>query len=250
VKRLRDDQPRMHLVMMLTLTFSTGIVDAVGYLGLDRVFTANMTGNVVILGMAIAQADGLPILGPVIALLTFLLGAALGGRLLRGARVGWSGRSTVTFSSTGVLLVGLGAASFVVTPEEGTPWAYTVTGLLGLAMGLQAASARRLAVADVTTIVVTSTIVGLASDSRLAGGDGTRAGRRVLAVLAILAGAAVGALLLNVHIGVGMAVAGGLTMLVALAGHLLRARRAELAAAAEAAAAEEARAASIGAVTK
>jgi hypothetical protein len=66
-------------------------------------------------------------------------------------------------------------------------------------------------------------------------------------VLAILAGAAVGALLLNVHIGVGMAVAGGLTMLVALAGHLLRARRAELAAAA---AAEEARGASTGAVTK
>ena len=236
--------------MMLTLTFSTGIVDAVGYLGLDRVFTANMTGNVVILGMAIAQADGLPILGPVIALLTFLLGAALGGRLLRGARVGWSGRSTVTFSSTGALLVGLGVASFVAAPEEGTPWAYTVTGLLGLAMGLQAASARRLAVADVTTIVVTSTIVGLASDSRLAGGDGTRAGRRVLAVLAILAGAAAGALLLRVDIGVGMAVAGGLTMLVALTGHLLRARRAELAAAAEAAAAEEAPAASTGAATK
>jgi uncharacterized membrane protein YoaK (UPF0700 family) len=249
VKRLRDDQPTMHLVMMLTLTFSTGIVDAVGYLGLDRVFTANMTGNVVILGMAIAQAGGLPILGPVLALATFLLGAAVGGRLMRGARVGWSGRSTITFSSTGVLLVGLGAASLFAPPEAGTPWGYAVTGLLGLAMGLQAASARRLAVADVTTIVVTSTIVGLASDSRIAGGDGARAPRRVLAVLAILAGAAAGALLLTVHIGVGMAVAGGLTMLVALAGHLMRARRAELAAAAERAA-QEAAAASTTAVTK
>ena len=54
----------------------------------------------------------------------------------------------------------------------------------------------------------------------------------------ILAGAGVGALLLQVHIGVGMGVAGGLTLLVALTGHLLRARRAELAAAAGAAAAE------------
>ena len=250
MKRLRDDQARMHLVMMLTLTFSTGIVDAVGYLGLDRVFTANMTGNVVILGMAIAQAGGLPILGPVVALATFLLGAAVGVRLLRGARVGWSGRSTITFSSTGALLVGLGVASVLAPPEAGTPWGYSVTGLLGLAMGLQAASARRLAVADVTTIVVTSTIVGLASDSRLAGGDGARAPRRVLAVLAILAGAGVGALLLDVHIGVGMAVAGGLTMLVALAGHLLRARRAELAAAEAAAAAKEASVTSTDTVTR
>ena len=45
---------RMHLSLMLALTFTTGINDAVGYLGLDKVFTGNMTGNVVILGMALA----------------------------------------------------------------------------------------------------------------------------------------------------------------------------------------------------
>ena len=44
---------RLHLLLMLALTFSTGIiVDAVGYLGLDRVFTGNMTGNVAVPGMA------------------------------------------------------------------------------------------------------------------------------------------------------------------------------------------------------
>ena len=42
------------LPLMLALTFSTGIVDAVGYLGLDRVFTGNMTGNVVILAEQLA----------------------------------------------------------------------------------------------------------------------------------------------------------------------------------------------------
>lgn len=39
----------VHLALMLALTFATGIIDAVGYLGLDRVFTGNMTGNVVVL---------------------------------------------------------------------------------------------------------------------------------------------------------------------------------------------------------
>ena len=58
------DDTRRHLVLMLALTFTTGIVDAVGYLGLDRVFTANMTGNVVILGMAVVGAEDLPVLGP------------------------------------------------------------------------------------------------------------------------------------------------------------------------------------------
>lgn len=216
----------MHLAMMLALTFATGIIDAVGYLGLDRVFTANMTGNVVILGMGLAQADDLPVLGPAVALLAFLLGAAAGGRAMRGARVGWSGRSTGVFATTGTVLVVLGLVCLARRPEEGTAWGFVVTALLGTAMGVQAAGARRLAVADVTTVVVTSTIVGLASDSPLAGGDGKNWPRRVLAVLLILLGAGTGALLLRVHIGLGMGVAGILVLLVCLLGHLLRRPRA------------------------
>ncbi|WP_246119651.1 DUF1275 family protein, partial [Aeromicrobium flavum] len=72
IRRLPTD--RQHLVLMLALTFSTGIVDAVGYLGLDRVFTGNMTGNVVILGMAVVGAEDLPVLGPVLALVGFMAG--------------------------------------------------------------------------------------------------------------------------------------------------------------------------------
>ena len=119
MRRLRDNQARMHLVMMLTLTFSTGIVDAVGYLGLDRVFTANMTGNVVILGMAIAQADGLPILGPVIALLRSCSARPLGGRLLRGGR-GRAGRAAARSPSsiTGAVLLGLGLTSSLACPRR------------------------------------------------------------------------------------------------------------------------------------
>lgn len=45
---------------MLVLTFSTGMVDAIGYLGFDKVFTGNMTGNVVILGMGLAGAEDTP----------------------------------------------------------------------------------------------------------------------------------------------------------------------------------------------
>jgi uncharacterized membrane protein YoaK (UPF0700 family) len=80
-----------------------------------------------------------------------------------------------------------------------------VTTLLGAVMGVQAATARHLAVKDVTTVVVTSTITGLAADSVLGSGKRDGGGRRVVAVLMILAGAAVGAALLQWHIGVGLA---------------------------------------------
>ncbi|WP_380162298.1 YoaK family protein [Kineococcus sp. R86509] len=211
---------------MLVLTFSTGIVDAVGYLGLDRVFTANMTGNVVILGMALTGAEDLPIVGPIVALLGFLVGATVVGRVLRKAPTGWTTASSVVFGLVGV---GLGVLAAVVTGLQGVPVeagttappaALAVTGTLGVVMGGQGAAARRLAVKDVTTVVVTSTLTGLAADSRLAGGTGEGWRRRIGAVVLILAGAAVGAALLRWHIGAGLALAAVIALLAALLGHL------------------------------
>src|SRR3954464_3570827 len=66
---------------LLALTFSTGLVDAVSYLGLGRVFTANMTGNVVLLGFGIAGSGGLPVVAPLVSLASFLAGSAAGGVL-------------------------------------------------------------------------------------------------------------------------------------------------------------------------
>ncbi|MEZ0494591.1 YoaK family protein [Kineococcus sp. TBRC 1896] len=215
-----------HLALMLVLTFSTGIVDAVGYLGLDRVFTANMTGNVVILGMALTGSEDLPIVGPVLALVGFLAGAALVGRVLRTAATGWTTASTWVFAVVGVVLAGLAVASSLISGlpvEQGTtppPAALAVTAVLGVAMGGQAAAARRLAVKDVTTVVVTSTLTGLAADSRLAGGTGDGWRRRLGAVVLILAGAAAGAALLRLHPGAGLGVAAGISLVAAVLGHL------------------------------
>ena len=217
---------KWHLALMLVLTFSTGIVDAVGYLGLDRVFTANMTGNVVILGMALTGAEDLPIVGPIVALLGFLVGATVVGRVLRKAPAGWTTASSVVFGLVGV---GLAVLAVVVTGLQGVPVeagttappaALAVTGVLGVVMGGQGAAARRLAVKDVTTVVVTSTLTGLAADSRLAGGTGEGWRRRIGAVVLILAGAAVGAALLRWHIGAGLALAAVIALLAALLGHL------------------------------
>jgi uncharacterized membrane protein YoaK (UPF0700 family) len=222
LRRLRDHPSGLHLGLMLALTFSTGVVDAVGYLGLDRVFTANMTGNVVILAMALTGAGGLPIIGPLIALALFMTGAAIGGRTVRGLPAGWHRQTTVLLSIVAALLLIASVCAFVVGPRP--EWLnFAITGALGLAMGAQAGAARHIGVADVTTVVVTSTLVGLAFDSRFGGGkDKHPWGRRAGAIVLLAAGAASGALLLRVGIGYGTLLAAIITIVVAVLGTLGR----------------------------
>ena len=225
LNRLKSANPaRLHLTLMLVLTFSTGVIDAVGYLGLDRVFTGNMTGNVVILGMALLGADELPVLGPSIALAGFMLGAAIAGRILKPVAAGWSRRTTGLLTTVGVTMTAVAGVLFAHTPRAEDPITITITGVLAAAMGIQAATARHLAVKDVTTVVVTSTLTGLAADSRLGGGTGAHAGRRLAAVVLILAGAAAGAGLLHFHLGFGILLTSLLTFVVAVIGGLARER--------------------------
>jgi uncharacterized membrane protein YoaK (UPF0700 family) len=217
--RLRSRPHHLHLGLMLALTFSTGIADAVGYLGLDKVFTGNMTGNVVILGMALAGADDLPVVGPMIALFTFMVGAAIGGRVLRPVKAGWTTHSTALFGAVGAVMAVLAVVLFAFDGTPPAPFDLVVTGFLAAVMGLQAAVARHIAVKDVTTVVVTSTITGFAADSRFGGGKNQPWFRRFAAIVLILAGAAVGALLLTVHIGWGIALTAVITLTVTAVGH-------------------------------
>lgn len=223
IKSFRRYPERLHLGLMLTLTFSTGVIDAVGFLGLDRVFTGNMTGNVVILGMALVGADDLPILGPILALAAFMVGALVAGRALRSVPSGWASRSTWLLALVAGMLAAMSVTALVIDPLPEV-LALTATGLLGAAMGLQAGTARHIAVKDVTTVVVTSTITGLAADSWLGGRTGQPWLRRAGAVVLILAGAALGAFLLTVHFSLAVAASALISLVVAVLGHVGRPR--------------------------
>jgi uncharacterized membrane protein YoaK (UPF0700 family) len=182
--------------LLVALTFVTGLIDAVSYLVLGHVFVANMTGNVVFLAFAFAGASGFSILASLVALCSFGLGA-LGGGLL-GARLGQHRGRLLSLAT--LLQACLLAASVVLAALSSHPLrvssSYGLIVLLGIAMGLQNATARKLAVPDLTTTVLTLTIVGIAADSRIVGGSGSRAGRRLIAVAAMFVGALVGGLLL------------------------------------------------------
>jgi uncharacterized membrane protein YoaK (UPF0700 family) len=208
--------------MMVVLTLLTGLVDAVSYLRLGHVFVANMTGNVVFLGFALAGAGGLSIAASLLALASFLLGALAGGRL--GARnVAHRGRllRAATVVQATLIMLGLVVALLASEPfAEGLRYALIV--LLALAMGVQNAAAQRLAVPELTTTVLTRTLTGLASEASLAGGAGAHSGRRTIAVVAMLAGAVAGGLLtLHVSIAATLALALALAGALALVAHAL-----------------------------
>jgi uncharacterized membrane protein YoaK (UPF0700 family) len=179
--------------LMLVLTVLTGVVDAVSILSLGRVFVANMTGNVVFLGFALAGASGFSLAASLSALGGFLLGAAIGGAAV--GRLGSHRGRLVAAVSGGELVLVLVAlvAAAAAGPSPGGGAREGIAALVALAMGAQNAVVRQLKVFDLTTTVLTMTLTGIAADMRQR--DRFAIVRRLLAVGAMLAGAAVGAVL-------------------------------------------------------
>lgn len=194
--------------ILLGLTVVTGVVDAVSYLALG-VFTANMTGNVVLLGFAVAGAPALSVPRSATSLVGFFFGAMLGGRL--AARMGGGPRHHWTAAAFGLeaamLLAALavGAGHHSVRPADSIHL-YTIITLASLAMGLRSATVRKLAVPGLSTVVLTSTITDLAADLSHAGARSPSWPARFGAVAAMFAGAAAGALLVRESLALPLAV--------------------------------------------
>jgi uncharacterized membrane protein YoaK (UPF0700 family) len=206
--------------LLLALTVVTGLVDATSYLKLGRVFVANMTGNVVFLGFGIAGAAGISILASLTAIASFLAGGLAGGRI--GARWSTNRGRQLTFTATTELLLVTGAlvVAALAGHQIGSASRYALIVLLAIAMGIQNATARKLAVLDLTTTVLTMTITGIAADAALAGGPGSKLGRRALSIAAMLFGASIGGLLaLKVDPPAPLALAAGLLATVSFFAH-------------------------------
>jgi len=199
--------------LLLALTAVTGLVDAVSILRLGRVFVANMTGNVVFTGFAIVGTPGFSLSASLFALAGFLAGAAIGGVL--ASRAGQD-RALLLLSAAASELILVAAALAVAAsaavlsdvPRD------ILAALLAVAMGIQNAAARRLAVPDLTTTVLTMTLTGIAADLRTRN-RGPALLRRLLAVATMLGGAVAGAwLVLRISPAAALGLAAGLLAMV------------------------------------
>src|SRR5438132_6067293 len=185
---------------LLGMTAVTGVVDAVSFLFLGHVFTANMTGNVVLIALASTGVPEVSMARSVTALCAFLVGAAVGGRILADAGAQSQVRSAI--SAFGLEIAFLSAATLSAIGYKSASSSpvlelYALIGLTAVAMGMRNAAVRKLGVPDLTTTVLTLTITGLAADSSLAHGSNPRWQRRLASVLAMFAGATMGVIILR-----------------------------------------------------
>ena len=181
-------------VLLLVLTLVTGVIDAISILTLGRVFVANMTGNVIVLGFAIAGVPEFSLVTSLAALIAFLLGAAAAGLQIdrisdRGALL----RAVV--SVEWLLLAGCLLMVLVWPPVVGSTPTVAVAVVAAAAMGMQNAVARRIAVPDLNTSVISMSMIGLAADHMHSPRETVL--RRTLAVCSLLIGAVAGAVLVR-----------------------------------------------------
>jgi len=185
------------VVALFGLTFVTGVIDAVSFLGLGHVFTANMTGNVVLLGFALGGTADLSVGRSLAALCAFATGSVVGGRLTNERQRTPARQLLIAMHAEVLFLCFAAAAALIAGGDTSFAWLSPVIVLTAVAMGLRNAVVRKLAVPDLTTTVLTLTVTGLAADSVLAGGVAPRSGRRMLSILAMGSGALVGTMLLR-----------------------------------------------------
>ena len=186
--------------ILLVLTGLTGIVDAVSVLALGHVFTANMTGNIVFLGFALAGAPGLSAPRTAMALVCFAIGAAIGGRMAsRPRHRNWIAKALTVEA---LLLLVAAAVALAIHGEgrESLTFMIVVIAITAATMGLRNAVVRKLNVPDLTTTVLTLTVTGLASDSSAAAGNNPGWQRRVSAITAMFAGAMAGAFMVRISV--------------------------------------------------
>jgi uncharacterized membrane protein YoaK (UPF0700 family) len=207
----RARQTKLLLVALMVLTFNTGLIDAVSYIGLGRVFVANMTGNVVLLAFAAAGVSGLSVTRALSSLAGFLIGATIGGKLGTSLAAGSRRRLILSAGILEALLIfaaAMSAIGFEMRSSAPAHQLYTMIVLTALSMGLRNATVRQLGVADVTTTVLTLTLTGLAADSPVAGGSNPRPVRRIFSIIALFVGALSGAYLLRYGVALPLFVTG------------------------------------------
>ena len=153
-------RPDRRDVLLLALTWAAGNVDAVSFLALGHVFTANMTGNTVLLGLHLAQEQGAAALRALVALVGFGSGLVIGALIVERStdRAPWPPAVTWSFALEAVIL-GIFAIGTALTAVVREAWeGQVLIALSAMAMGIQSAAVRRLDVPGISTTYVTGTL--------------------------------------------------------------------------------------------
>jgi len=188
------DAERHHVVVLLIVVFATGVIDAACLLHLG-VFTAYVTGSLILFGAHLTGTPGSP-LPNACAVLSFMIGAFAGARVLRRKPVGRSELVAPLALDAVLVLAAAGAAATLGIDSDPGSFSqlgtYVTIGILALAMGVQLAAMRHCNVPDLVFAAATVAMFNLVADSPLAAGTPTRTGRRLALIGTLVGGAVLG----------------------------------------------------------
>lgn len=186
-------------VLLVCLTFASGAVDAFSLLGLGRVFTALMSGNVILLGLAAGSSAGSRALRSAVALVVYAVAVFAATRFMRnrGNPRLWPPAMTVVLVWEAVAQAGLLAGWVGASGHPNAAFEVILVGVSAFAMGLQAGAVARLGVAGVTTTYVTGTLTRLIGELALGSGKHREIVRWGSVLGALLFGALCSALLMS-----------------------------------------------------
>jgi uncharacterized membrane protein YoaK (UPF0700 family) len=185
---------RRRSAALVVLALGSGATDAFAFVTLAGIFTANMTGNLVLIGLVHRPDYRHTLVAGLVALAAFTGSAYAGFRATARADVA---PRVVLVAALGFQLAIL-AGWMLDGRSPGTDVRVVLVALSAAAMGLQTVVGRRVATAPgVTTTFVTGTLVSLIQDVAEGRPDGrsTRAG----VVVALSAGALAGAFAIGWH---------------------------------------------------
>jgi uncharacterized membrane protein YoaK (UPF0700 family) len=200
---------RWALTAVLTLNAATGLVEAVAFAHLGGVFTAFVTGTVVLAGLQAAAGTFAMLIPYAVAFVGFIIGAVAGGILL--GRAPGIARGTLRGLAGEITLFVLAVLSYALLPEGG---ALVTLGLLSAGMAIQFSATKNLKVTDLGFAAATGLIHGLVTDFTRR--SSVRLPRKILALVTLLAGGTVGGLVSAFSIPVALLIATGLVAAAAV----------------------------------
>ncbi|MBV9120593.1 MAG: DUF1275 domain-containing protein [Chloroflexi bacterium] len=192
------DHRRVRDILLLVLTINAGAVDVLSYLGLQRVFTANMTGNMVLLALSAGSGEEFGAIRAACACLGYVAGALTGARLVNVTRTPevWPRRVTEAIYLELALLALVAIGWHLTATAPARPWLEVLIAVSACAMGLQSAAAARLAVPGISTTYVTGTLTSLMAELAALSGRSSW-GLRAGVVVSVAIGAAANAVILR-----------------------------------------------------
>jgi uncharacterized membrane protein YoaK (UPF0700 family) len=152
-------------VRLLVLAASAGSADAWSYFGLGHAFVANMTGNTVMLGLAVFQDHG-DLLHPAISLGCYAAGAVIGSLLTGRVQPGavWSKAISWTLMLEALLLLGAGAGWMAIHLHiSSSPSLEFLLATVALAIGMQSGAMVQLKITGIVTTYITGTLTTMLS---------------------------------------------------------------------------------------